>query len=199
MARPIGTKKEGIKYLDESQLSRLFQAVKRAKNFQHELWFDLTLYFGLRVTELTHLKLSDIKGDIKGIEVKGVKNGLTMLYRRIDARLWHKIQRWLRQRSTQNGNPYLFPSVKFYSEPTTEQAVKNAFKKYCQRAGLNDGFSIHSLRHSCGMLKAKRGDSPIDIKDWLRQRSLDSTLVYLQRISFERQSERASETFGRFL
>ena len=58
--RPVGTKKNGFKYLDEPQLSRFFQAVKKGKNFQHELWFDLCFYFGLRVTELTHLRLSDI-------------------------------------------------------------------------------------------------------------------------------------------
>lgn len=202
MARPFGTKKNELKYLDENQLSRFFQAVKKAKNPQHELWFDLCLYFGLRVTELTHLKLEDIKEDVHGIEIRGRKNGLTMLYRRIDEKLWRKLQRWLRishNSSYAQGCTYLFPSPTDYNKPISEQAVKMAFKKYCKLAGLDNSFSVHSLRHTCGVLKARNGDNPIEIKDWLRQKSLDSTLVYLQKIRFENQSERASEIFGAYL
>ena len=70
MARPKGSKKNGWKYLDESKLSRFFAAVNRAKNLKHELWFDLCLWFGLRVTELTHLRSENIKSNVYGIEIQ---------------------------------------------------------------------------------------------------------------------------------
>lgn len=202
MGRPTGTTKKGWKYLDESQLFKFFTAVKKGKNFQHELWFDLCLYFGLRVTELTHLCLDDIRPDVFGLEISGVKNGLTMTYRRIDPRLWKKLQRWLKIRATKpsaSGCTYLFPSSTLYSEPISEQAVKAAFKRYLKAADIDNGFSVHSLRHSCGVLKAKNGHNPIDIKDWLRQKSLTSTLAYLQKIRFENQSAEAIRIFGSFL
>lgn len=202
MARPLGTKKNGFKYLDEAQLSRLFQAVKKGRNAKHELWFDLCLYFGLRVTELTHLRMDDIRPDIYGLEIRGVKGGLTMTYRRIDPRLWRKIKKWLTIRAklnNANDNPYFFPSPTLYSAPISEQAVKMAFKRYLRATGIDNGFSIHSLRHSCGVLKAKSGHSPVDIKDWLRQRSLSSTLAYLQMIRFENQAAEAQKVFGSYL
>jgi len=202
MSRPVGTKKQNFAYLDETQLRRFFQAVKKARNIQHELWFDLCLYFGLRVSELTYIKLSDIRSDIYGIEIQGLKNGLKMLYRRIDPRLWRKLMRWLKERKKlryAKDNIYLFPSSVLYSEPVNVQTIKTAFKKYCKIAGLDDGYSVHSLRHSCGMLKAKAGHHPIDIKDWLRQKSLDSTLQYLRMIRFEEQSTEATRVFGSYL
>ena len=200
--RPIGTTKNGIKYLDESQLLRFKNAVRNGKNFQHELWFDLCLYFGLRVTELTHLKVENIKEDIQGIEISGVKNGLTMTYPRIDAKLWKKLQRWLKIRSARLGErsgAYIFSSPSYPTLPISEQAVKSAFKNYLSDAGIDNGFSVHSLRHTCGVLKARAGENPIEIKDWLRQRSLDSTLEYLRLIKFENQSERASQIFSVYL
>lgn len=206
MPRPMGTKKtNGLKYLDESQLKRFFQAVRQDKEFQHEMWFDLILYFGMRVTELVNLKMENIKFDIRGLEITGAKNGLTKTYRKIDPVLWQKLEIWLKIRSARlchRVSAYVFPSpVKRLakSHHVTEQAVKSAFKKYSRIAGLDKGFSVHSLRHSCGVLKAKFGDHPIAIKEWLRQKSLNSTLAYLQEIEFQNQNSEASQIFGSFL
>lgn len=205
MARPKGTKKNGLKYLDSTQLKKFFKAVRQDEESQHEVWFDLILYFGMRVCELTELKMENIKSDIRGIEIRGRKDGLTKIYRKIDPVLWQKVEIWLQIRNARlcNGlSAYVFPSpIKRLakSHHVTEQAVKNQFKKYSRIAGLDASFSVHSLRHSCGVLKAKFGDHPIAIKEWLRQKSLNSTLIYLQEIEFENQNIEASQIFGTYL
>ncbi len=205
MARPKGTKKNGLKYLDEKQLSRFFKAVREDKEFQHELWFDLILYFGMRVSELAGLRMENIKFDIRGLEIRGVKNGLTKIYKKIDPVLWRKLEIWIQIRDAtlyHRVSAYVFPSPIRRLTTThhvSTQAVKSAFKKYAKRAGLDLGFSVHSLRHSCGVLKAKFGDHPIAIKEWLRQKSLNSTLAYLQEIEFQNQNIEASQIFGVYL
>jgi len=205
MPRPIGTKKNGLKYLDESQLKKFFKAVRQDKEFQHECWFDLILYFGLRVTELVNLRVEDIKPGIRGIEIEGAKNGLTKIYRKVDPVLWQKLEIWLQIRSARLSHrvsAFVFPSpTRKYKviKSISEQAVKNQFKKYANLAGLDKDFSVHSLRHSCGVLKARHGDHPIAIKDWLRQKSLNSTLIYLQEIEFQNQNVEASQIFGVYL
>ena len=205
MARPKGTKKNGLKYLDEKQLSRFFKAVREDKEFQHEVWFDLILYFGMRVSELAGLRMENIKFDIRGIEIRGAKNGLTKIYKEIDVCLWRKLEIWLQIRDamlSHRVSAYVFPSPLRRLTTThhvSEQAVKSSFKKYASRSGLDKSFSVHSLRHSCGVLKAKFGDHPIAIKEWLRQKSLNSTLVYLQEIEFQNQNIEASQIFGVYL
>jgi len=201
----MGTKKNGLKYLDESQLKKFFGAVRKDDEFQHEVWFDLCLYFGLRVTELVNLRMENIKPGIRGIEIEGAKNGLTKIYRKVDPVLWQKVEIWLQIRNArlcQAMSDYVFPSPVrrlAKSHHVTEQAVKSAFKKYAKEAGLDKGFSVHSLRHSCGVLKAKHGDHPIAIKEWLRQKSLNSTLIYLAEIEFQNQNTEASQIFGTYL
>ena len=205
MARPEGTKKNGLKYLDESQLKKFFDAVRKDEEFQHEVWYDLILYFGLRVCELTGLRMENIKPDIRGLEITGRKNGLTKIYRKIDAVLWQKLEIWLQIRNArlcQRVSDFVFPSpIRKYKtiKPISEQAVKNQFKRFAKLAGLDASFSVHSLRHSTGVLKAKHGDHPVAIKDWLRQKSLNSTLVYLQEIEFQNQNTEASQIFGAYL
>jgi site-specific recombinase XerD len=41
--------------------------------------------------------------------------------------------------------------------PMTEQAVKNAFKKYEGDAGLGNEFSVHNLRHTCAVMRIAEG------------------------------------------
>ncbi len=205
MPRPMGSKKNGLKYLDNTQLKRFFDAVRQDEEFQYEVWFDLILYFGLRVCELTGLRMENIKPDIRGLEISGAKNGLTKTYKGIDPVLWQKLEIWLQIRSARLCHrecAYIFPTPtrKFkVIKSISEQAVKNQFKKFAKLAGLDKNFSVHSLRHSCGVLKALNGDHPIMIKDWLRQKSLNSTLVYLQEIEFQNQNAEASQIFGKYI
>lgn len=112
MARPSGTKKHGLKYLDNAQLKKFFKAVREHPEFQHEVWFDLILYFGMRVTELVNLRMENIKFDIRGLEITGVKNGLTKIYRKVDPVLWQKLDIWLQIRNARLSHrvsAYVFP------------------------------------------------------------------------------------------
>lgn len=194
-----------LKYLDNAQLKKFFDTVRKDKEYQHELWFNLILYFGMRVTELVNLRMENVKFDVRGLEITGVKNGLTQTYRKIDPVLWQKVQIWLEIRNARLSgrcSTFVFPSpVKRLAKSShvTEQAVKNAFKRYAKIAYLDKDFSVHSLRHSCGVLKALHGDHPVAIKNWLRQKSLTSTLIYIEQTEFEEQNREASQIFGSYL
>ena len=200
--RPEGTKKTELPYLTDQQLGAFKKALEKAKNIRDEVFFKLTLYAGLRVVEATHLKIEDIKPDVFGFEVGGAKGGRTNTYKKIHPRLWSKLKKWLKLREKlpyAKSNPYLFPSKSLYDRPITEQAMKMTFKNYAKKAGLNNGFSIHSLRHTCGIQHAKAKESPIEIMLWLRHRALSSTMVYFEQVQFEDQGEKANATFDRFL
>lgn len=200
--RPTGTKKNGIKYLNDSELEGFFKAVDSAKSSMDSFVFRLILFLGLRVQEAVNIKLGDINQDSFQLSVKGIKNGRTRTYD-INGRLWHRFEKWIKERkkvSNDNGkNPFLFPSSKYHDEPVSTQSLKNGFKVNAEKAGLNNGFSIHSLRHSCGILHAKKEESPIAIMLWLRQRSVKSAQVYFEQIEFEAQDARAAQNFSQFL
>jgi len=198
--RPLGSVKTGLKFLNEEELKRLFQAIDKSKDRQDQFLYRLVLFLGLRVSECTQIKLSDLNMDTPQIFIKALKNGRSRTYD-LDGRLWFKLERWLkiRHRFTKKGNPYLFPSARYFDQPVTSQGLKNRFKKYADLAGLNNDFSIHSLRHSCGIIHAKKGKSPIEIMGWLRHRNVNSTQVYFEMITFENQDREAAEIFQEYL
>jgi integrase len=200
MSRPKGTTKTGLKYLNESELDRFFKAVDKSGNYKDKFLFRLILFLGLRVSEAAGLKLENINQDSYQISIHGLKGGRSRVYD-LNGRLWHKLEQWLRERSKKRWekNPYLFPSDKYFDESVTARKLKDLFKLYAENAGLNGDFSIHSLRHSCGILHARSGESAIQIMMWLRHRSVQSTECYFEQITFEDQDRKAAETFAAFL
>lgn len=198
--RPEGTVKTGLKFLNEDELKKFFSAVDRSRDRRDIFMFRLILFLGLRVSECAQIKLSDLNMDSHQVTVRALKNGRDRTYD-LAGKLWFKLERWLkiRHRFTKKGNPYLFPSNRYFDEHVSTQMIKNHFKMYSQIAGLNSDFSVHSLRHSCGITHAKKGKSPIEIMGWLRHRSVSSTQCYFEQITFEHQDREAAEMFAEFL
>ena len=82
MARPKGTTKDGIKFLNELELKEFTKAVKRGRSPRDYLMFGLILRLGLRVAELCNIKLEDIKD--QQIIIQGLKNGRLRMYDLVD-------------------------------------------------------------------------------------------------------------------
>jgi len=161
--------------------------------------FRLILFLGLRVSEACKIKMKDINFESYQITICGVKNGRTRTYD-IDGRLWRRLIKWLRVRKDFNGkNPYLFPNTLIHDGHLSGQAVKDRFKKCLRKAGLPNHFSIHSLRHSCGIQMAMAGESPISIMLWLRHKSVQSSQVYFEQLQDKEQNFRAKQYFQDYL
>lgn len=203
IGRPMGTTKEGVrKYLNDNELRAFMKVIKKSK--RDDFLFSLMLFVGARVSEISQLKLADINPESNQIVIRGVKGGNVRWYT-IPGKLWKKLERWLRQRKRikyADKNPYILISkYSYYDSPMTEQAIKCQFKKYANLAGLNNGFSVHSLRHTAACLRVRKGHSAVRIQKWLRQKSITSVQQYFQLVGpeLEEDEREAAETFGEFL
>jgi len=188
--RPKGTKKNGLKYLNTSELEAFTTALKSSGRLRDRLMMSLTLYLGLRVGELVALKVKDLGFDSGEITVHALKGGRTRTYL-LEERLWKLLKRYLKKETITEPDERLFP--------VTDQTAKNVFKRVAKAAGLSKDFSIHSLRHTCGMLRAKSNDSPIKIMLWLRHRSVISTEIYFEQTAFENDDLRMNALMGKYL
>lgn len=183
------------KYLNEKQLASFMSAVEKRKSLRDEVMFKLGLYLGLRVQEICNIKLKDIDPENRAITIQGIKGGRLRTYNDIEEKLWKKLSRY----SKTIKSTYLFPSSRNSKGKLTTMAVQRLFKFYAKKAELPEHFSIHALRHSCGIIRAKANQSPIKIMLWLRQRSISSTQTYFEQVVFERDAEQANEEFQAYL
>ena len=104
----------------------------------------LALGTGLRVSEISALKLDDI--DLKrGGNSLVVRHGKGDKLRvvKFSSSLKSIIQDYLDYRDS--SSPYLFPSVR--QEFMNSTAIQKVFKKWAKKAGLPARYSIHSCRH----------------------------------------------------
>lgn len=195
MGRPKGTKTQGKNHtIPKRQLKRFLQVI--ANSPKHDLMFSLTLFFGLRVAEASRIKLSDIKPSTKEITIQGVKDGRIRTYS-IPAPLWKKYQTWMEERERDKksiSNPYLFPHRLKRNQPMTREGFQYDFKAFCKKAGI-EGHSIHDLRHTCAMIRVEQGVNPIDLRNWLRQKSISSTEKYFEEYNSKADEKKAQKDF----
>ena len=150
----------------------------------------MTLYAtGVRRSELTHLKISDIDSqrmvvhirDGKGRKDRGVMLSPKLLTAlRTDWRFYH------RQSST-----WLFPSNYRKDRPIDTKTVWHACQKAAQRAGLQKRVHPHTLRHCFATHLYEAGTDLRAIQVLLGHEDLKDTLIYVH-LAIQRLNATAS-------
>jgi len=155
--------------LSQEEILRLFQVVR---NWKYRTVLMTTYAAGLRVSEVTQLKITDIDSDRMCIRVeqgKGRKDRYIMLSPKL---LYHLRQYWRNYKPSywlfegrQNGHLAI----------STVQAV---CKKARIDAAIKKQMTPHSLRHSFATHLLEDGTDLRTIQFLLGHRSLNSTMVY---------------------
>ena len=143
------------KYLSDDEVKALRKTLEvsviigKTKGYQipvrDSCIIELALGTGLRVSEVSALKLEDI--DLKpGGNSLIVRHGKSDKLRvvKFSTKLEAIIQDYLEYRASDS--PYLFESQR--SEFMAVTALQKVFKKYAKKAGLPSRLSFHSLRHT---------------------------------------------------
>lgn len=186
-------------YLTVEEQTKLLQYLKgKGDTFPHYVMLKLMLFTGLRISELTNLRFSDVEntglvlrqtkhGSVKRKRLKNEIN--TMLKQFINAR---------RNKSPLNEAPsgsedYLFMSrYDGKYKPYSRQAVNQIVKKYVREIGITKKVSCHTLRHSFSVRFLKHGGTLLGLKIYLGHKSLTTTEIYshISNTELEEQLER---------
>jgi site-specific recombinase XerD len=130
---------------------------------------------GLRVTELIHLKLSDIHPERMMIRVeqgKGKKDRYTILSQRLLGEL---------RKYKQAYQPVLWVFFgKTRNDPLHITAAQKVYNLAKHKSGIEKGKGIHTLRHCFATHLLEAGVDLVTIKTLLGHNSLQSTQRYLQ-------------------
>ena len=192
-----------IKYLDQSELKRLFDVIRKASSRDYCL-FSLCYRFGLRISEAVNFKLADIKPDVDQpmeVYVKRSKSGVSRHYplSQSDGKL---LKKWIKKRQSfpnAQYNEYLFISSRSHRGHVAIVTLQSQFLKYCKLANIpREKSHIHSLRHSTAGSLLSSGSDVFFVKEYLGHKSLQSTLIYssIMPQSWNSRSQSAVESLA---
>ena len=157
--------------LSNHEVESIFSATR---NLKHRAILMTVYSAGLRVGEVTRLKVSDIDSErmmIRVNEGKGLKDRYTLLGKRNleILRLYYKEYRPLE---------WLFPG-KNPAEPLSISCVQRAFTASVLKAGIKKKASVHTLRHCFATHLLESGTDLYYIQRLLGHKSASTTSVYL--------------------
>ena len=150
------------KYLTEEEALKLLNATDENEMPERDRCIiTLFLNCGMRLTELTGINLSDIRGDALILRGKGRKERVVYLNDACVAAL----KEWLLARALiqikDEDKDALFVS-KSFKKRITGRTVETMLDKTLLKAGLaNRGYSPHKLRHTAATLMYKSGSAGI--------------------------------------
>ena len=157
--------------LAREEVARL---IELTANVKHRAMLMTTYGAGLRVSELCHLKVSDIDSARMSIRVeqgKGAKDRYTLL----SPRLLRELRRyWALHRPKE----WLFSAAQDLDQPISITTAQKMFYRAKRRAGIDKDCGIHGLRHAFATHLLEAGVDLHTIQRLMGHGHISSTLRY---------------------
>jgi len=161
------------RYLEWDEAVDLLKGINGRHQERDFAIITLFLNCGMRLSELTQIKISDIKNDTIRIIGKGNKERTIFL----NHACLKAINSYLLVRQ-ESGSPYLFLSQQ--NLPISNRAVQHLVKKHLANCGLNtDEISVHKLRHTAATLMFRYGNADLrSVQEILGHENVSTTQIY---------------------
>ncbi|EDP9872206.1 tyrosine-type recombinase/integrase [Salmonella enterica subsp. enterica serovar Gaminara] len=140
--------------------------------------FTIIYRHGLRVSELTGIKISDLDMSEKTIYIRRLKNGFSTIHP-LQNETWQLIKKWLKIRRVYIKNEdegWLFLTER--GKRISRQWIYKLTREYGKIAGFSLKIYPHMFRHSCGYALANQGLDTRLIQDYLGHRNINHTVHY---------------------
>jgi type 1 fimbriae regulatory protein FimB len=166
------------KYLTGEEVKCLLRSISNdMKSYRDYCMVSMAFVHGLRVSELTALKVTDYDPLSEKIFIRRLKGGLSTNQPLLPEEN-SILQHWLAERASYPGHhlPWLFLSRQ--GKRLSRQRFYQLLRRYGQQASLPLPIYPHMLRHACGYNLAERGNDTRLIQDYLGHRNIRHTVVY---------------------
>ena len=184
-------KKTVYKVLTKEELSTFFNCVD---NFKFKTIFMLAYGSGLRIGEITNLRVEDI--DSKNMRIfvregKGNKERYTILSKQSLQMLrtyWGKYRQ-----NKRRGRIFLSES----GQAITTGVIREHFRKYRRKAKINEKATLHTLRHNFATNLIENGATLIQVKELMGHSNIRSTMEYVHVANIDLNLESPLDTYLR--
>jgi len=167
--------------MSKPDISKLFAATNNLRDKA----ILMTIYgAGLRLSEITHLRVQDIDSENMRIFVyqgKGGKDRYTLLS---SANLEILREYWNAYRPA-HPEGYMFYPQRNKLRALTEKGVQGIMKKHLKAAGISGNYTVKTLRHCFATHLLESGVDVCRIKQLMGHTHIQSTTFYLHLLNFD--------------
>ena len=157
------------KMLSKKQIQKLFEQVTNPK---HLLILKLTYGMGLRVSEVVHIKLSDIDSQRMQVLIAGAK-GKKDRYTNLPETILESLRDYYKMYMPKT---WLFEGQ--YGGQYSKASVQAIFRRAMKKAKINKKIGVHGLRHSYATHLLESGADLRFIQELLGHHAIKTTQVY---------------------
>jgi site-specific recombinase XerD len=146
--------------------------LKNIDNKKHHLMIALAYAGGLRVSEVTHLKIRDINIEELTIHLKGAKGNkdrITIFPEKLKDEIEKNI-------NGKDGDEFFFASER--GGKLTERTAQKVFARALQKSGIKKEATFHSLRHSFATHLLENGTDVRYVQELLGHINIRTTQIY---------------------
>lgn len=178
--------------MSKNEIIKFFSVID---NLRDRAIFETVYGAGLRLSEISHIRVQDI--DSEGMRIfvhqgKGGKDRFTLLSQRnLDV-----LREYWKTYRPNHPDGYLFYPKDNKSKCITWRCIQDAFKKYRKRAKLSDEFTVHTLRHCFATHLLENGVDVCRIKQLMGHTHIQSTTFYLHLLNFDGTIESPLDTLN---
>lgn len=162
-------------WMNETELRRFVAAAEQdGVPLRESVAWRLLAYTGMRPDELRRLTVENVKLETAAVIVRNTKSKQDRVLP-LHESLIGDLARLIEGKA---GGEYVFANR--YGRIWKRLQMIEAFQRQLERADLTGrGYTMYTLRHTCGTLMALNGTPIHVIKDWLGHKDLSTTQVYL--------------------
>ena len=184
-------KKSVYKVLTKEELSTFFNCVD---DYKFKTIFMIAYGSGLRIGEIVNLHISDIDSKKMRIfvrEGKGNKERYTILSK---TSLEMLRTYWSKYRKPVKSDKIFLTEL---DEPMTVGVIRDRFRRYRRKAGLNEKVTMHTLRHCYATNLIENGATLIQVKELMGHSNIRSTMEYVHVANIDLGLESPLDVFMR--
>ena len=164
-------------YLSKKKIKELMSLpdLSTKKGLMHRSILEIFYSTGLRISELSEIKMKNLDLDKNILKVlgKGRKERIVIIGKIAS----ESLKNYLRV-SQNSDNIYLYPSSNKMNSHISVSYIYKMVKKYLTRVTNDEKMSPHSLRHSFATHLLDNGADLISVKELLGHEDLSSTQIY---------------------
>jgi len=159
---------------DIFSLNEVKTLLNETKNLKHKAILATIYGLGLRISELIHLKISDIDSDRMVVfirQAKGKKDRTVMLPENLLKLLRNYFLKY-------NPKTYLFQGQS--SPQYSASSIRKILRKSVEKTGITKKVKVHTLRHSFATHLLENGTDVRIIQKLLGHNNLNTAMIYTQ-------------------